>query len=61
MSAFLIDGKAAAAALRAKVAAEVRRIADAHDLVPGLAVILVGHNPASEAETWRTRGSSERA
>jgi len=49
MTATLIDGKAAAAALRAKVAAEVRRLAAAHGLSPGLAVVLVGHNPASEA------------
>ena len=49
MTAMLIDGKAAAAALRTKVAAEVRRLAAAHGLSPGLAVVLVGHNPASEA------------
>jgi methylenetetrahydrofolate dehydrogenase (NADP+)/methenyltetrahydrofolate cyclohydrolase len=49
MTAMLIDGKAAAAALRTKIAAEVRRLAAAHGLSPGLAVVLVGHNPASEA------------
>jgi methylenetetrahydrofolate dehydrogenase (NADP+)/methenyltetrahydrofolate cyclohydrolase len=49
MTATLIDGKAAAAALRTKVAAEVRRLAAVHGLSPGLAVVLVGHNPASEA------------
>jgi methylenetetrahydrofolate dehydrogenase (NADP+)/methenyltetrahydrofolate cyclohydrolase len=48
MTATLIDGKAVAAALRAKVAAEVRRLASEHGLSPGLAVVLVGHNPASE-------------
>ena len=48
MTATLIDGKAAAAALRTKVAAEVRRLASKHGLSPGLAVVLVGHNPASE-------------
>ena len=48
MTATLIDGKAVAAALRAKVAAEVRRLASKHGLSPGLAVVLVGHNPASE-------------
>jgi methylenetetrahydrofolate dehydrogenase (NADP+)/methenyltetrahydrofolate cyclohydrolase len=37
-----------AAALRAKVAIEVRRLAARHGLSPGLAVVLVGHNPASE-------------
>jgi methylenetetrahydrofolate dehydrogenase (NADP+)/methenyltetrahydrofolate cyclohydrolase len=49
MTAMLIDGKAAAAELRAKVVAEVRRLAAVHGLSPGLAVVLVGDNPASEA------------
>jgi methylenetetrahydrofolate dehydrogenase (NADP+) / methenyltetrahydrofolate cyclohydrolase len=39
----IIDGKAAAAAVRAQVAAEVARLASP----PGLAVILVGDDPAS--------------
>ena len=47
MSATLIDGKAQAAALRARVAGEVRRLS-ARDVVPGLAVVLVGADPASE-------------
>ena len=45
MSARIIDGKANAADLRSKVAAEVRRIGGPP---PGLAVVLVGANPASE-------------
>jgi methylenetetrahydrofolate dehydrogenase (NADP+)/methenyltetrahydrofolate cyclohydrolase len=47
MSAHIIDGKAIAAELRAAVAAEVQRLRAAHDLTPGLAVVLVGENPAS--------------
>jgi methylenetetrahydrofolate dehydrogenase (NADP+)/methenyltetrahydrofolate cyclohydrolase len=47
MTATLIDGKAVAAALRAKVAAEVTRLTGGHGLVPGLAVVLVGDDPAS--------------
>src|SRR5882724_7650691 len=47
MSATIIDGKAIAADLRAKVAAEVKRLQAAHGLTPGLAVVLVGENPAS--------------
>ena len=47
MTARIIDGKAIAAELRAKVAAEVRRLAAEHGLQPGLAVVLVGENPAS--------------
>jgi methylenetetrahydrofolate dehydrogenase (NADP+) / methenyltetrahydrofolate cyclohydrolase len=49
MTAMLIDGKSAAAELRARVTAEVERLAAAHGLRPGLAVVLVGNNPASEA------------
>ncbi len=48
MGARVIDGKAIAAALREKVAQEVQRLASAHRLVPGLAVVLIGDNPASE-------------
>jgi len=47
MGARIIDGTAIAAALRAKVAAEVERLS-AHGVVPGLAVVLVGADPASE-------------
>ena len=47
MSARIIDGKAIAEALRAKVAGEVQRLSRQHGLVPGLAVVLVGENPAS--------------
>jgi methylenetetrahydrofolate dehydrogenase (NADP+) / methenyltetrahydrofolate cyclohydrolase len=49
MSARLIDGKALAAELRAQVAAETRRLAAAHGLQPGLAVVLVGDNAASKS------------
>lgn len=47
MTARIIDGKAAAANLRAKVAAEVTRFRAAAGRVPGLAVVLVGDDPAS--------------
>ena len=47
MTARIIDGKAIAADLRAKVAAEVQRLRAEHGLQPGLAVVLVGENPAS--------------
>ena len=48
MSARRIDGTAIAAQLGAKVAAEVARLNKEHGLEPGLAVVLVGSNPASE-------------
>ncbi|MFZ7092262.1 bifunctional methylenetetrahydrofolate dehydrogenase/methenyltetrahydrofolate cyclohydrolase FolD [Primorskyibacter sp. 2E233] len=48
MSAKIIDGKAFAAAVREKVAGHVARLKDAHGITPGLAVVLVGEDPASE-------------
>jgi methylenetetrahydrofolate dehydrogenase (NADP+) / methenyltetrahydrofolate cyclohydrolase len=48
MSARVIDGKAIAADLRSRVAEQARRLTQARGLVPGLAVVLVGQNPASE-------------
>ncbi len=48
MTATIIDGKAIAAELRARVADEVARVKRAHALTPGLAVVLVGTDPASE-------------
>jgi methylenetetrahydrofolate dehydrogenase (NADP+) / methenyltetrahydrofolate cyclohydrolase len=47
MTARVIDGTAIAAALREKVAAAAGRLAREHGLVPGLAVLLTGDNPAS--------------
>lgn len=47
MTAGVIDGKAAAAALRARVGAEVARFRVATGRAPGLAVVLVGEDPAS--------------
>ncbi|MFV0474049.1 MAG: bifunctional methylenetetrahydrofolate dehydrogenase/methenyltetrahydrofolate cyclohydrolase FolD [Pikeienuella sp.] len=48
MSATIIDGKAFAASVREKVAAHVARLKSDHGLTPGLAVVLVGEDPASE-------------
>jgi methylenetetrahydrofolate dehydrogenase (NADP+)/methenyltetrahydrofolate cyclohydrolase len=48
MTASIIDGKVIAADLRARVADEVARVKRDHELTPGLAVVLVGSDPASE-------------
>jgi len=48
MTASVIDGKVIAAELRTRVAAEVARVKSEHGLTPGLAVVLVGSDPASE-------------
>src|SRR5438477_10345095 len=48
MTARIIDGKVIASELRARVAEEVARVKGEHQLTPGLAVVLVGSDPASE-------------
>ncbi|MDC0138147.1 bifunctional methylenetetrahydrofolate dehydrogenase/methenyltetrahydrofolate cyclohydrolase FolD [Planktomarina temperata] len=48
MTAQLIDGKAFAARVRGQVAEHVARLKQDHGIVPGLAVVLVGENPASQ-------------
>jgi len=47
MAATILDGNKIAAEIRAEVASEVKGMSEA-GIRPGLAVILVGHNPASE-------------
>jgi len=49
MSATLIDGKAIAEQINVETAAEAARLQTQHHLTPGLAVVLVGDNPASIA------------
>ena len=46
--ATIIDGKAFAAGLRARLADQVARLKEAHGITPGLSVVLVGEDPASE-------------
>lgn len=48
MTATIIDGKAFAATVRDKVGAHVTRLKNDHDITPGLAVVLVGEDPASQ-------------
>jgi len=48
MTATRIDGKAFAATVREKVAAHVATLKSEHDITPGLAVVLVGEDPASQ-------------
>ncbi|GAB5448807.1 bifunctional methylenetetrahydrofolate dehydrogenase/methenyltetrahydrofolate cyclohydrolase FolD [Gymnodinialimonas sp.] len=48
MTAKIIDGKAYAAEVRAQVAGHVERLKSDHGITPGLAVVLVGEDPASE-------------
>ena len=48
MTAQIIDGKAFAATVREKVAAQVSALKASHGITPGLAVVLVGEDPASQ-------------
>ena len=57
MTAALIDGKAAAATLRGRIAGEVARFRKATGRAPGLAVVLVGEDPAS-AVYVRSKGKA---
>ena len=63
MSDFLdriIDGKGYAEALRNRIAIETKTLKDAHGLVPGLAVVLVGEDPASQVYV-RNKGQAAEA
>jgi methylenetetrahydrofolate dehydrogenase (NADP+)/methenyltetrahydrofolate cyclohydrolase len=60
MSATVIDGKAVAADVRTRVAAEVREFADVNqDHVPGLATVLVGDDPPSHVYVSNKRKGTE--
>ena len=48
MSANIIDGKVFAANVRQKVASKVADLKETHGITPGLAVVLVGEDPASQ-------------
>jgi len=48
MTASIIDGKVHAAKLKARVAEQTAQLKSAHGIVPGLATVLVGDDPASE-------------
>ncbi|KLN60691.1 methenyltetrahydrofolate cyclohydrolase [Kiloniella spongiae] len=47
-TATIIDGRKFSATLRGRIAEEVTRLKNDHDLTPGLAVVLVGEDPASQ-------------
>ncbi|TPG52855.1 bifunctional methylenetetrahydrofolate dehydrogenase/methenyltetrahydrofolate cyclohydrolase FolD [Sphingomonas glacialis] len=60
MTAAIIDGKAFAAGLRERVAQRVTRFAEQAGRAPGLAVVLVGDDPAS-AVYVRSKGKATKA
>src|SRR3569833_840431 len=48
MTAQILDGQAHAEGLRRRIAGHVARLKTEHGITPGLAVVIVGHDPASE-------------
>ena len=60
MPAKIIDGRVVAARLREECAGEAARLARDHGVTPGLAVVLVGNDPASEVYV-RSKGKQTRA
>jgi methylenetetrahydrofolate dehydrogenase (NADP+)/methenyltetrahydrofolate cyclohydrolase len=48
MIAQIIDGKTYAQGLRERIAGHVARLKSGHGITPGLAVVIVGHDPASQ-------------
>jgi methylenetetrahydrofolate dehydrogenase (NADP+) / methenyltetrahydrofolate cyclohydrolase len=60
MTARIIEGQPVADAIRAEVAAEVAQLRADHGLQPGLAVVLVGDDPASQIYV-KSKGEQSRA
>jgi methylenetetrahydrofolate dehydrogenase (NADP+) / methenyltetrahydrofolate cyclohydrolase len=58
MAAEIIDGKAVAARVRERVAAEVGELRAEHGVTPGLATVLVGDDPASQVYVRMKREDS---
>ncbi len=59
MSAKILDGKAIAADLRSDIKAQVSRMTEAGERPPGLVVILVGEDPASQVYVRNKQRSCE--
>ncbi|MBL6939053.1 MAG: bifunctional methylenetetrahydrofolate dehydrogenase/methenyltetrahydrofolate cyclohydrolase FolD [Alphaproteobacteria bacterium] len=60
MTAIIIDGKAVAAKVRERVVAATAKLKAEHGIVPGLATVLVGNDPASEIYI-RNKGKTAKA
>ncbi len=57
MTAKIIDGKAIAAQIKSEVARDTARLKHERNIIPGLAFILVGENPASQVYV-RSKGKA---
>ncbi|MFW6009774.1 MAG: bifunctional 5,10-methylenetetrahydrofolate dehydrogenase/5,10-methenyltetrahydrofolate cyclohydrolase, partial [Actinomycetota bacterium] len=61
MTATIIDGKALAQQVRARIADEVAQLKTDHGVTPGLAAVLVGEDPASQVYVGMKHKASEAA
>lgn len=61
MSAQVLDGRATSATIREEVKAEVEQLKAEHGVVPGLATVLVGENPASQTYVTMKENQCENA
>ena len=61
VTATIIDGKALAQRVRARIAEDVARLREEHGVTPGLAAVLVGEDPASQVYVGMKRKASEAA
>ena len=61
MTATIIDGKALAQKVRARIADDVTRLKAEHDIQPGLAAVLIGEDPASQVYVGMKHRATEEA
>lgn len=61
MTATLLDGRATSATIREEVKAEVEQLKAEHDIVPGLATVLVGEDPGSKTYVAMKERQCEKA
>jgi methylenetetrahydrofolate dehydrogenase (NADP+) / methenyltetrahydrofolate cyclohydrolase len=61
MTATIIDGKSFAEGLRGRIAEHVARLQREHGVTPGLAVVIVGHDPGSQIYVTQKAGQTVEA
>jgi methylenetetrahydrofolate dehydrogenase (NADP+) / methenyltetrahydrofolate cyclohydrolase len=61
LTAQILDGKALAQKVRARIADDVARLRAEHDVTPGLAAVLVGEDPASQVYVGMKHRATETA
>ncbi len=61
MTARIIDGRALATTVRARIADDAARLAAKHGVVPGLAAVIVGDDPASQTYVGMKHRATEAA